>query len=79
MLGLKPNSLTYTSDYFDLIMKYCEDMIKAGDAYADDTDLEKLREMREARQESPNRNNCRLSTFLKLYLLSFLFDFLGRN
>ncbi|XP_078001176.1 bifunctional glutamate/proline--tRNA ligase-like [Glandiceps talaboti] len=57
LLGLKPNRFTHTSDHFDTIMKYGVQMIKDGKAYADDTEPEVMKQEREQRQESKNRNN----------------------
>ncbi|CDM29680.1 hypothetical protein DTO013E5_6065 [Penicillium roqueforti] len=42
LMGIKPNKLTYTSDYFDELYAYCIQIIKQGDAYADDTDKETM-------------------------------------
>lgn len=42
LMGIKPNKVTYTSDYFDELYDYCLQMIKTGNAYADDTDKETM-------------------------------------
>jgi glutamyl-tRNA synthetase len=42
LMGIKPNKMTYTSDYFDELYDYCVKIIKQGDAYADDTDKETM-------------------------------------
>ncbi|KAJ6107580.1 Glutamyl/glutaminyl-tRNA synthetase class Ib [Penicillium sp. IBT 18751x] len=42
LMGIKPNKMTYTSDYFDELYEYCIKMIKTGHAYADDTDKETM-------------------------------------
>ncbi|KAJ5104680.1 Glutamyl/glutaminyl-tRNA synthetase class Ib [Penicillium alfredii] len=42
LMGIKPNKMTYTSDYFDELYDYCVQMIKDGNAYADDTDKETM-------------------------------------
>jgi glutamyl-tRNA synthetase len=52
---IKP--ITHTSDYFDLMLEYCTQMIKEGNAYVDDTDVETMRAERMACIESKNRNN----------------------
>lgn len=56
LLGVKPDQVTYTSDYFDDLYKLCAQMIKDGNAYADDTPQEQLRDEREKRIESAHRN-----------------------
>lgn len=57
MLEIKPDRFTYTSDYFDLMLEYCEKMLKDGTAYVDDTDPEVMKQEREQKVESANRNN----------------------
>ena len=42
LMGIKPNKVSYTSDYFDELYDYCITMIKTGKAYADDTDKETM-------------------------------------
>ncbi|EPY53432.1 glutamate-tRNA ligase [Schizosaccharomyces cryophilus OY26] len=43
LLGIKPDVVTYTSDYMDHIHDLCIEMIKSGQAYADDTEVEQMR------------------------------------
>ncbi|XP_055357767.1 bifunctional glutamate/proline--tRNA ligase-like [Paramacrobiotus metropolitanus] len=57
MLEVKYDKLTYTSDSFDKLLVYCEQMIKDGNAYVDDTEPEKMKQEREERKESKCRNN----------------------
>ena len=57
MLGIKPDIFTHTSDHFELMLKYCEKLMKEGKAYVDDTDPETMKKERELRQDSRNRNN----------------------
>ena len=57
MLGIKPDLFTHTSDHFDTLMKYCEQMLREGTAYVDDTEPEKMKQEREQRTESKNRSN----------------------
>ena len=57
MLGIKPDMFSHTSDHFDLMLKYCEQMIREGLAYVDDTEPETMKKEREERQESANRKN----------------------
>lgn len=57
LLEIKPNRFTHTSDYFDLILSLCEKMINEGKAYVDDTDPETMKQERELRKASKNREN----------------------
>jgi len=45
-MGIKPDAMSYTSDYFDYLYDMAIKLIKQGDAYADDTDQETMREQR---------------------------------
>ena len=58
MLEIKPDMFTHTSDHFDTIMMYADKMIREGKAYADDTPGDKMKEEREQRTKSVNRDNC---------------------
>ncbi|KAF3395918.1 putative glutamate--tRNA ligase, cytoplasmic [Penicillium rolfsii] len=66
LMGIKPNKVSYTSDYFDELYAYCIEMIKTGHAYADDTDKETMAAQRmdgipSARRElSPEESLARL-------------------
>jgi len=55
-LGVKPNLVTYTSDYFEAIVGYAKYMIQNGLAYMDDTPQEQMKEERGNRQDSKHRN-----------------------
>ncbi|XP_067018170.1 bifunctional glutamate/proline--tRNA ligase-like [Acropora muricata] len=57
MLQVKPDVFTHTSDHFDTIMSFAEKMIREGKAYADDTPGDKMKEEREQRVKSVNRDN----------------------
>ncbi|KAM5238586.1 bifunctional glutamate/proline--tRNA ligase isoform 2-T2 [Ctenodactylus gundi] len=57
MLHIKPDQFTYTSDHFETIMKYAEQLIRDGKAYVDDTPSEQMKAEREQRVESRHRNN----------------------
>ena len=57
MLKVKYDHFSRTSDHFEIILKYCEKLLKEGKAYVDDTDAETMKAEREARQESKRRNN----------------------
>uniref|UniRef100_A0A8C4X2Z4 Bifunctional glutamate/proline--tRNA ligase n=1 Tax=Erpetoichthys calabaricus TaxID=27687 RepID=A0A8C4X2Z4_ERPCA len=57
MLQIRPDQFTYTSDYFDTIMNFAEKLLCEGKAYIDDTPAEQMKQEREQRTESKNRNN----------------------
>ncbi|KAI2465257.1 glutamyl-tRNA synthetase [Annulohypoxylon bovei var. microspora] len=46
LMGVKPDVVTYTSDYFDHLYDTCLGLIKASQAYSDDTDVETMRDER---------------------------------
>jgi len=56
LMAIKPDAVTYTSDYFQLLHDKCKEMIRLGLAYADNTPVEQLRAERMERIESKNRN-----------------------
>lgn len=60
LLEIKPDMFTHTSQYFDLMLEYCEKLLKEGKAYVDDTEPEQMKKEREQRIESLNRKNCKL-------------------
>lgn len=55
-LGVRPNLVTYTSDYFETITGYAKFMICNGLAYMDDTPQEQMKLERADRKESQHRN-----------------------
>jgi len=55
-LGVRPDLVTFTSDYFDTIRAYAVQMIKEGIAYMDDTPQEQMKQERMDRKESQHRN-----------------------
>lgn len=57
LLGIKPDTISYTSDYFDEIDKQCIRIIEAGKAYADDTPGDIMSQMRMAREPSVHRDD----------------------
>ena len=57
MLQVKYDHFSRTSDHFEIIMMYCEKLLKEGKAYVDDTDAETMKAEREAKKDSKNRNN----------------------
>ncbi|KAK6198045.1 tRNA synthetases class I, catalytic domain-containing protein [Scheffersomyces amazonensis] len=56
LLGIKGDKVTYSSDYFDTMYELAIQMIKDGNAYCDDTPLEKMREQRMVGEPSERRN-----------------------
>ena len=56
-LGVIPDSVSFTSDSFDIIFAYAEQMIAEGTAYVDDTPREQMQAWRMDRVESPARAN----------------------
>lgn len=73
LLEIKPDMFTHTSQYFDLMLEYCEKMLKEGKAYVDDTEPEQMKKDREQRIESVHRSNCEYWIFdiFYMFLLSF--------
>ncbi|KAK0429195.1 hypothetical protein QR680_011244 [Steinernema hermaphroditum] len=58
LLKIVPDVWTHSSDHFDTMLKYCEQLLREGKAYADDTDTETMRKEREERKDSANRSNA---------------------
>ena len=56
-LGITPERVTYSSDYFDLLQNYMKQLIQDGKAYADNLPAEEMKEQRDAGVESEARNN----------------------
>mmetsp|Transcript_12588 Transcript_12588/g.14656 ORF Transcript_12588/g.14656 Transcript_12588/m.14656 type:complete len:902 (-) Transcript_12588:42-2747(-) len=56
MLGVKPDVITFTSDYFETIKEYAMDLITNGLAYMDDTPQEDMRKERMDRINSKHRD-----------------------
>lgn len=46
LMGITPDKRTFTSDYFDQLYDYCVQIIKDGNAYADDTDKDTMGDQR---------------------------------
>ena len=46
LMGIKPDRVSYTSNYFQELYEYCIQMIKTGKAYADDTEKEIMQKQR---------------------------------
>jgi glutamyl-tRNA synthetase len=46
VLGITPDRISYSSDHFQLMYELCLKLISAGNAYADDTELQPMRDQR---------------------------------
>lgn len=57
LIGIVPDQITHTSDYFDVIIDYAEQLLKEGLAYVDDSEKDDIAITRRQKVESPNRNN----------------------
>ncbi|KOC60945.1 Bifunctional glutamate/proline--tRNA ligase [Habropoda laboriosa] len=57
LLQIKPDMFTHSSDYFDLMLEYCTKLIKEGKAYVDNTPANIMKEQRDQKVMSTNRNN----------------------
>ena len=55
-IGVKPDVITFTSDYFETIKQYALWMIENGLAYMDDTPQEQMQKERMDRQNSKHRD-----------------------
>jgi len=68
-LGVKPDVVTFTSDYFPTIRGYAERLIEAGNAFMDDTPQEQMQQERMDRVESVHRNQTVKETMDKFKLM----------
>jgi len=58
LLQLTPDRHTRTSDYFEQMFEYAEQLIKQGDAYCDNSSAEEMKKQREERAPSPYRDTA---------------------
>ncbi|EAA58880.1 hypothetical protein AN8224.2 [Aspergillus nidulans FGSC A4] len=56
LMGIKPDKTSYSSDYFDELQQYAVQIIKDGNAYADDTDKETMASQRMNGEPSKRRD-----------------------
>ena len=56
-MGIYPERVSYTSDYFDIIQEHMKTMIKKGFCYADNTEHEEMKRQRDEGIESTHRLN----------------------
>eukprot|EP00947_MAST-08B_sp_MAST-8B-sp1_P004949 g4949.t1 len=45
-MGISADVVTHTSDHFETLIKYAKQLLKQGDAYMDDTEVEQMRQER---------------------------------
>ena len=64
MLNVTADMYTHTSDHFDLIMTHAEKFIREGKAYCDNTPPDKMKEEREQKIKSANRDNGKMGSKL---------------
>ncbi|XP_049878021.1 bifunctional glutamate/proline--tRNA ligase isoform X2 [Pectinophora gossypiella] len=57
MLEIKWDMFTHTSQYFELMLQMCEQLIKEGKAFVDDTPADQMKTEREQKTPSKNRDN----------------------
>ena len=55
-LGIVPDRITYSSDYFETFYEYMTNLMKEGKAYCDNTEVEVMREQRTNGIKSKNRD-----------------------
>ena len=56
LMGIRPDRVSYTSDYFEELYQYCIALIKSGDAYAEDAEKSVMDELRKDRKKSARRD-----------------------
>jgi glutamyl/glutaminyl-tRNA synthetase len=62
MLNIKPDMESFTSNFFDDMLAYCEKLIREGKAFVDDTEPEQMKLEREQKVDSKNRGNSEFET-----------------
>lgn len=65
LLEITPDKFTFTSNYFDVLKDFCTTLLTKGLAYVDDTPADIMKEQRDQKLKSKNRDNC--EQFLKNY------------
>merc|ERR1719356_1057093 len=58
-LKIVPDMVSHTSDYFDKLQGIMEKLIKDGKAYVDDTEVDKMRQERDAGTNSARRGQSK--------------------
>ena len=57
LVGIIPDQITHTSNYFEQILVFAEQLLSEGLAYVDDSDKDDIALTRRQKTDSPNRNN----------------------
>jgi tRNA synthetases class I (E and Q), catalytic domain len=57
LMGIRPDRVSHSSDYFEEFYQYCIDLIKSGNAYAEDTAKEEMEDLRKNRKKSARRDD----------------------
>lgn len=68
-IGVKPDVITFTSDYFDTIKQYALWMIEQGLAFMDDTPQEQMQKERMERKHSAHRDQSPAEALEKFNLM----------
>jgi bifunctional glutamyl/prolyl-tRNA synthetase len=79
LLSIKPDKYTHSSDHFDELLKLCTKLISEGKAYVDDTEPETMKEQREKRVESANRQNGENVLLFEIFLSKKFCNFFCRR
>lgn len=59
LLKITPHKFTFTSNYFDVLKNFCTTLLTKGLAYVDDTPADIMKEQRDQKLKSKNRDNCK--------------------
>jgi glutamyl-tRNA synthetase len=66
LMGIRPDRISYTSDYFEKLYDYCVDIIKSENAYAEDADKVVMDDLRRNRKKSARRDESVQSNLARL-------------
>lgn len=69
MLEIIPDRWTYSSDHFQTLLTFCEQLLKEEKAYVETDDAETMRKNREKRVNSECRNNCKNFVYFSYFLI----------
>ncbi|KAF7506772.1 hypothetical protein GJ744_011384 [Endocarpon pusillum] len=66
LMGIRPDRVSYSSDYFEVLYQYCVDIIKSGNAYAEDAEKHEMDDLRKNRKKSARRDESTESNLARL-------------